>query len=247
MLKRLAPFALVLLAACAKNKVQPPPGSGEAAANAAGAAGVKPVIKVNGTELAEVDIVAIAGEKQVAADSPDAVDAAVDLYLLRDYAKKHDITAPTESAGLMDEGTQLEARIFDKAPPPPPGDEPYITVDHAYLFLDKIAKKPEKKKARASAEAFRKAAAADSAKTFESIFADMKLNGEYWHVADNENYAATLFAWVPADAKVGETPKINARPDAMEIVRLKARHDAKYPDKHTWLMETVRATATIEK
>jgi hypothetical protein len=168
MLKRLAPFALVLLAACAKNKVQPPPGSGE---TAPGVAATKSTIKVNGTELAEVDVVAIAGEKQVAADSPDAIDAAIDLYLLRDYAKMHDVAAPTESAGLMDEGTQLEARIFDKAPPPPPGDEPYITVDHAYVFLDKIAKKPEKKKARASAEAFRKAAAADPAKTFASIFA----------------------------------------------------------------------------
>lgn len=246
MLKRLAPFVLLLVAACVKNKIQPPPGSGEPAANAATAA-AKPTIKVNGTELAEVDVAAIAGEKQVAVDSPDAVDAAVDLYLLRDYAKKHDIAAPTESAGLMDEGTQLEARIFDKAPPPPPGDEPYVTVDHAYLFLDKIAKKPEKKKARASAEAFRKAAAADPSKTFESIFADMKLSGDYWHVADNENYASSLFAWVPADTKVGETPKINVRPDAMEIVRLKARHDAKYPDKHTWLMETLRASATVEK
>ncbi len=246
MLKRLAPVALVLLAACAKNKVQPPPGSSESAAGAAAAA-TKPAIKVNGTELAEVDVAAIAGEKQVAADSPDAVDAAVDLYLLRDYAKKHDITPPTESAGLMDEGAQLEARIFDKAPPPPPGDEPYITVDHAYVYLEKIAKKPEKKKARASADAFRKAAAADAAKSFESIFADMKLNGEHWHVADNENYASSLFAWVPADTKVGETPKINTRPDAVEIVRVKARHDAKYPDKHTWLMETLRAGATIEK
>ena len=246
MLKRLAPFALMLLAACAKNKVQPPPDSGEGGV-AVAAAATKPTIKVNGTELAEVDVAAIAGEKQVAADSPDAIDAAVDLYLLRDYAKKHEVTPPTESAGLMDEGTQLEARIFDKAPPPPPGDEPYVTIDHAYVFLDKIAKKADKKKARASADAFRKAAADDSSKTFASIFADMKLPADYWHVADNENYAASIFAWVPADTKVGETPKLNVRPDALEIVRVKARHDAKYPDKHTWLMETLRATATIEK
>jgi hypothetical protein len=245
--KRLAPLALVLLAACVRNKVQMPPGSAGGAPPGAATAVTNPVIKVNGIELAEVDVAAIAGEKQVAADSPDALDAAVDLYLLRDYAKKHDITPPAESAGLMDEGTQLEARIFDKAPPPPPGDEPYVTVDHAYLFLDKITKKPEMKKARASAEAFRKAAAADPSKTFASIFADLKLNGAYWHVADDENYAASLFAWVPADAKVGETPKINVRPDAMEIVRVKARHDGKYPDKHTWLMEHLRANASIEK
>ncbi len=243
--KRLAPLALVLIAACAKNKVQPPPGS--SGDNPVVAVASKPTVKVNGTEVAEVDIVAIAGEKQVAPDSPDALDAAIDLYLLRDYAKKHDITPPEESAGLMDEGTQLEARIFDKAPPPPPGDEPYITVDHAYLYLDKVTKKADKKKARPSAEAFRKAAAADPAKTFDAIFTELKLSGDVWHVADSENYAASLFPWVPADVKVGETAKLNVRPDALEIVRVKARFDAKYPDRHTWLMETLREGATIEK
>ncbi len=243
--KRLA-LALLLLAACAKHKVQPPPGTGTDAAGAAAAA-AKPTIKVNGTEVAEVDITTIAGEKAVAADSPDAIDATIDLYLLRDYAKKHDIAPPSESSGLVDEGTQLETKIFDKAPPPPPGDEAYVTVDHAYLYLDKVAKKPEKAKQKKAAEAFRKAAAADSSKSFDTLFTEQKLNGDYWHVSDNENYPAGLFVWVPADTKIGDTPKTNVRPDAVEIIRLKARHDAKYPDKHTWLMEYLRSNATIEK
>lgn len=247
MKKRFAALALSLVVVACAKKNQMPAAAGDAATNAATAAAAKPKVTVNGVELAEVDVATIAGEKSVAVDSPDAIDAAVDLYLLRDYAKKHDITPPEESSGLMDEGTQLEARIFDKAPPPPPGDEPMITVDHAYVYLDKIAKKPEKKKARTNAEAFRKAAAADPAKSFEAIFADMKLSADVWHVADNENYAASLFAWIPADVKVGDTAKVNVRPDASEIARVKARHDAKFPDKHTWLMEYLRGSATVTK
>ncbi len=165
--------------------------------------------------------------------------------MLRDYAKKHDIAA-ADTTNYADEASQLETRIMDTAPPPPPGVEAMLTVDHAYLFVDKVPK-AQRKKAKASAEAFRKTVAEDPAKTFMSVFDEMKLDGAYWHVADDENYVASLFTWVPADLAEGQTSKANVRPDAVEIIRLKKRYDAQYPDKHAWLMGYLKSNATVER
>lgn len=204
------------------------------------------VLRVNGVEVTTEDLAAVATEKAVAPNTPEAVEGAIDLYLIRAYAKQHGIEQPAETSGPADEMSQLEVRIFDKAPPPPPGDEPYLTVDHAYLFVEKVPK-AEKKKARAAAEAFRKASAADASKAFETIFAEQKLSGEYWHSADGENYAASLFPWLPADLKIGETSKVHATADASEFVRLRARYEGKFSDRHVWLVETLRSGATIDR
>jgi hypothetical protein len=234
-MRKLALLAVVCLGACLVKKPPPP----------APAPAPKPVVRVDGVDVAQSDIAAIATEKSVAPDSPEALDAAIDLYVLRSYAKKHDIAA-ADATTFGDEAAQLETRIMDSAPPPPPGVEPMLTVDHAYLFLDKVPK-AQRKKAKASADAFRKIAADDPAKTFMSIFDELKLDGAYWHVADDENYVASKFTWVPPELAEGQASKPNVRPDAVEIIRLKKRYDAQYPDNHAWLMGYLKSSTTVER
>ncbi|MBC7795164.1 MAG: hypothetical protein H7Z43_15775 [Clostridia bacterium] len=204
------------------------------------------VVRVNGEVLPQADIDAVATELSVPATSPEAVDTAIYLSLLKAYATKNEVPLP-EGANLADTMNQLENAVFDKAPPPPPGNEPYIKVDHAYLFLDKVTVKADKKKSKPSAEAFRKAAAADGAKPFMTIFEEQKLKGAYWHISDNEYYPTRFFPWLLADMPLGETSKLNITTEAYEIVRLKERYEAKFDDRHGWLQDFLKAQATIEK
>lgn len=234
---------LIVLAACGHSASK---GSDTKAAAAQNTPPPPPVVKVNGEVLPQAEIDAVAAELGAAPTSNDAIDTAIYLNLLKAYAAKNEVTPP-EGANLADTMNQLENAVFDKAPPPPPGNEPYIKVDHAYLFLDKVTVKADKKKSKPNAEAFRKAAAADGAKPFMTIFEEQKLKGAYWHVADGENYPARFFPWLPTDLALGETAKLNVTPEAYEIIRLKERYDAKYDDRHAWMQDFLKSQATIEK
>lgn len=239
MRKALLSSALVLsLAACGHKKPVELP---------VAAAPAPKVVKVNGEEVPQSDIDAIASELSLPADSSDAVDMAIYVKLLKAYAAKNEIVAPEGTETISDTMGALENGVFEKAAPPPPGSEPYLKIDHAYLYLDKVKVAADKKKAKPSAEAFRKAAAADGAKPFMAIFEEQKLRGAYWHVADDVYYPASAFPWVPADLPLGETSKLNATAEAYEIVRVKERFEAKYEDRRSWLKDFLTSSATIEK
>lgn len=205
------------------------------------------VVKVNGEVIPQSDIDAIATELSLTPGTDEATDAAIYVTLLKAYAAKNEIPMPEGTANLSETVTQLENAAFDKAPPPPPADEPYIKVDHAYLFLDKVTVKADKKKSKPSAEAFRKEAVSDPSKTFMTIFEEQKLKGAYWHVADDEFYPARFFPWLPADLPVGEVSEINVTPEAYELIRLKERIEPKYEDHHAWLAGYLTSQAEIEK